>query len=212
MQRVLTTALVALSVCAGASACAGKTEPEFGMADQQAIRQTSTALESSFNAKDVDIRRIWTFVDRKLARNSHSHRRPSRPRFRSLPSGSVSDWLRISDSTNLIKDAIGSGRGSAGVQRNNAVGFVLGSSRCMTVPRTRSAATLAGAMHTPKPAATSAAIVCHSCASFSTRGTKPASRHIPTIWSCRFGAPDRGNSTKGSFAHRARGTAPRRAR
>ena len=39
MQRVLTTALVALSVCAGASACAGKTEPEFRMADQQAIRQ-----------------------------------------------------------------------------------------------------------------------------------------------------------------------------
>jgi len=54
MQRVLTTALVALSVCAGANACGGKIEPEFGMADQQAIRQASTALESSFNAKDVD--------------------------------------------------------------------------------------------------------------------------------------------------------------
>jgi ketosteroid isomerase-like protein len=54
MQRVLTTALVALSVCVSASACAGKTEPEFGMADQQAIRQVSATLESSFNAKDVD--------------------------------------------------------------------------------------------------------------------------------------------------------------
>ena len=54
MQRVLTTALIALAVCAGTVACGGKTEAEFGTADQQAIRQASTALESSFNAKDVD--------------------------------------------------------------------------------------------------------------------------------------------------------------
>jgi hypothetical protein len=51
----------------------------------------------------------------------------------------------------------------------------------MAVPRTRSAATLAGAIEIPNPAATSAAMVCHSCASLSTRGVKPASRHIVTI-------------------------------
>jgi ketosteroid isomerase-like protein len=54
MQRVLTTALVALSVCVAAGACGGKTEPEFGTPDQQAIRQQTSTLESSFNAKDVD--------------------------------------------------------------------------------------------------------------------------------------------------------------
>jgi ketosteroid isomerase-like protein len=54
MQRVLTSALVALSVCVGASACGGKTEAEFGMPDQQAIRQVSATLESAFNAKDID--------------------------------------------------------------------------------------------------------------------------------------------------------------
>src|SRR5215510_13589916 len=54
MQRVLTTALIAVAVCAGTVACGGKTEAEFGMPDQQAIRQASTTLESAFNAKDVD--------------------------------------------------------------------------------------------------------------------------------------------------------------
>ncbi len=54
MQRLLAATLVALSVGIGASACAGKTEPEFGMSDQQAIRGVTTTLESSFNAKDVD--------------------------------------------------------------------------------------------------------------------------------------------------------------
>ena len=53
MKRVLTMALAA-SVCLGASACGGKQEAEFGTADQQAIRQVTTALETSFNAKDVD--------------------------------------------------------------------------------------------------------------------------------------------------------------
>ena len=45
---------LAASVCLGASACGGKQEAEFGTADQQAIRQVTTALETSFNAKDVD--------------------------------------------------------------------------------------------------------------------------------------------------------------
>lgn len=45
---------LAASVCLGASACGGKQEAEFGMPDQQAIRQTTSTLESSFNAKDVD--------------------------------------------------------------------------------------------------------------------------------------------------------------
>ena len=54
MQRVWTAALVALSVCVGASACGGKTDPEFGMADQQAMRQASSTLETAFNAKDID--------------------------------------------------------------------------------------------------------------------------------------------------------------
>ena len=53
MNRVLTMALAA-SVCLSASACGGKQEAEFGTADQQAIRQVTTALETSFNAKDVD--------------------------------------------------------------------------------------------------------------------------------------------------------------
>jgi len=54
MQRVLTTALVALAVCVGAGACGGKTEAEFGTADQQAIRQVTTTLETAFNAKDIE--------------------------------------------------------------------------------------------------------------------------------------------------------------
>ena len=54
MQRGLTTALVALALCAGTAACGAKTEAEFGTSDQQAIRQTTTALETAFNAKDVD--------------------------------------------------------------------------------------------------------------------------------------------------------------
>jgi ketosteroid isomerase-like protein len=54
MQRGLTATLVAISVCIGASACGGKKEAEFGIPDQQAIRETTSALQSSFNAKDVD--------------------------------------------------------------------------------------------------------------------------------------------------------------
>ncbi len=54
MQRVLTAALVAMCVCAGSSACAGKQEQEFGVGDSQAIRQAISTLESSFNAKDVE--------------------------------------------------------------------------------------------------------------------------------------------------------------
>lgn len=54
MQRVLTTTLLAVSVCISASACGGKQEAEFGIPDQQAIRAATTTLESAFNAKDVD--------------------------------------------------------------------------------------------------------------------------------------------------------------
>ena len=54
MKRVLTATLVAVSVCLSASACGGKTEPEFGIPDQQAIRAATSTLETSFNAKDVD--------------------------------------------------------------------------------------------------------------------------------------------------------------
>jgi len=54
MQRVVRATLVALSVCISASACGGKKEQEFGIPDQQAIRQTTSTLESSFNAKDLD--------------------------------------------------------------------------------------------------------------------------------------------------------------
>ena len=54
MQRVWTAAFIALSVCVGAGACGGKTEQEFGMGDQQAIRQATSTLESSFNAKEID--------------------------------------------------------------------------------------------------------------------------------------------------------------
>ena len=52
MKRVLTATLLAVSVCM--SACSGKTEPEFGIPDQQAIRAATTTLETAFNAKDVD--------------------------------------------------------------------------------------------------------------------------------------------------------------
>jgi ketosteroid isomerase-like protein len=54
MKRVLTATLLAVSVCISAGACAGKTEPEFGIPDQQAIRVATSALETAFNAKDVD--------------------------------------------------------------------------------------------------------------------------------------------------------------
>ena len=54
MKRVLTATLVAMSVCLSASACGGKQEAEFGIPDQQAIRSVTSALETSFNAKDVD--------------------------------------------------------------------------------------------------------------------------------------------------------------
>ena len=54
MKRVLTATLVAVSVCMSASACGGKTEPEFGIPDQQAIRAATSTLETSFNAKDID--------------------------------------------------------------------------------------------------------------------------------------------------------------
>jgi ketosteroid isomerase-like protein len=54
MKRVLTATLLAVGVCMSASACAGKTEPEFGIPDQQAIRVATSALETAFNAKDVN--------------------------------------------------------------------------------------------------------------------------------------------------------------
>ena len=54
MRRAMTLALLALSLGAGMSACAGKTEVEFGIPDQQAIRETTTSLETAFNAKDID--------------------------------------------------------------------------------------------------------------------------------------------------------------
>jgi ketosteroid isomerase-like protein len=54
MKRVLSATLLAISVCLSASACGGKQEPEFGMPDQQAIRAVTSALETSFNAKDVE--------------------------------------------------------------------------------------------------------------------------------------------------------------
>src|SRR6185369_10971303 len=54
MKRVLTATFLAISVCLSASACGGKQESEFGMPDQQAIRATTSALETSFNAKDVN--------------------------------------------------------------------------------------------------------------------------------------------------------------
>ena len=54
MKRLLTAALVAVSVCMSAGACAGKTEPEFGIPDQQAIRAATSTLETSFNANDID--------------------------------------------------------------------------------------------------------------------------------------------------------------
>ncbi len=52
MRRVMTMAVLALSV--GLSACSGPKPEEFGAADAQAIRQATSALETAFNAKDVD--------------------------------------------------------------------------------------------------------------------------------------------------------------
>jgi ketosteroid isomerase-like protein len=79
MYRVLTTALVALFVCAGATGCGGKTEPEFGMPDQQAIRQVTTALETSFNAKDSDkILSLYT--------DNSTFMPPNKPLLRGRPS------------------------------------------------------------------------------------------------------------------------------
>ena len=54
MQRGLTATLLAISVCIGASACGGKKEAEFGIPDQQAIRDATSTLQSAFNSKDVD--------------------------------------------------------------------------------------------------------------------------------------------------------------
>jgi ketosteroid isomerase-like protein len=45
-------AVFALSV--GVSACSGPREQAFGTPDAQAIRQATAALETAFNAKDVD--------------------------------------------------------------------------------------------------------------------------------------------------------------
>jgi ketosteroid isomerase-like protein len=52
MRKVLTIAVLGFS--AALSACNGPTEPEFGIPDQQALRQATTALEAAFNAKEVD--------------------------------------------------------------------------------------------------------------------------------------------------------------
>jgi uncharacterized protein (TIGR02246 family) len=54
MQRVVTAALLTMSVCIGASGCGGKQEAEFGMPDQQAMRAVTSTLETAFNAHDVD--------------------------------------------------------------------------------------------------------------------------------------------------------------
>ena len=52
MRRVMMTTTLALSV--GLSACGGPRVQEFGTTDAQALRQATTALETSFNAKDVE--------------------------------------------------------------------------------------------------------------------------------------------------------------
>jgi ketosteroid isomerase-like protein len=52
MRTVITLAVLALSV--GVSACSGPKEQVFSTADAQAIRQATAALETTFNAKDVD--------------------------------------------------------------------------------------------------------------------------------------------------------------
>jgi ketosteroid isomerase-like protein len=52
MGTVTMTTVLALSV--GLSACGGSRGQEFGTTDAQALRQATTTLETSFNAKDVD--------------------------------------------------------------------------------------------------------------------------------------------------------------
>jgi ketosteroid isomerase-like protein len=52
MRKVLTIAGLALS--AGLSGCSGPTEPQFGIPDQQALRQATTELEAAFNAGEVE--------------------------------------------------------------------------------------------------------------------------------------------------------------
>jgi ketosteroid isomerase-like protein len=79
MQRVVTATLVAMSVCIGASACGGKKEAEFGIPDQQAIRQTTSVLESSFNAKDVD-KLLTIYTDNSVTMP------PNKPLLRGRPS------------------------------------------------------------------------------------------------------------------------------
>jgi ketosteroid isomerase-like protein len=54
MQRALTATLLVATMCALATACGGKKEQEFGVPDQQSIRETTSALQTAFNAKDVD--------------------------------------------------------------------------------------------------------------------------------------------------------------
>src|SRR4026208_935104 len=73
MKRVLTATLLAVSVCM--SGGSGKTEPEFGIPDQQAIRAATTTLETAFNAKDVD--KILTLYTEKPV-----FMRPNKPRLR----------------------------------------------------------------------------------------------------------------------------------
>ena len=52
MRKVVTIA--ALTLGAGLSACNGPKGQEFGTPDQQALRQATSALETAFNAKEVD--------------------------------------------------------------------------------------------------------------------------------------------------------------
>lgn len=52
MRKVVT--IVALALSAGLTACSGPKQQEFGTSDQQALRQATTALETAFNAKEVD--------------------------------------------------------------------------------------------------------------------------------------------------------------
>ncbi len=52
MRQAITIAVLTFS--AGLGACSRPTEPEFGIPDQQALREATSALETAFNAKAVD--------------------------------------------------------------------------------------------------------------------------------------------------------------
>jgi ketosteroid isomerase-like protein len=52
MRRAMMMTVLAFSV--GLSACGGAKQQEFGTTDAEALRQATTALETSFNAGEVD--------------------------------------------------------------------------------------------------------------------------------------------------------------